>query len=237
MNNFREDDHPRNPKGEFQNKPGASSASGVKIAPSIPPQYQQAHELLQQAQEIMSHAETVETPRGREVQIPEDYLKEEGFQGSSPDYYYKLENGVDTSITHSRSSSSESGVSAHVDTKNCRSFTGEDSSGRKWSGFSSDGFTAYSSRNENGETSFSMTDGDIDYVRYFGGSASAKAGPDTWLVRDSDDGGIHKRRGNNISKRPLSQEKIDALPANAFQTGYPLNDKIAEARAVLDTGE
>lgn len=45
-NNFREDDHPRNPKGEFQDKPGANNSSGVSLDSQLSPEDQQVRDVI-----------------------------------------------------------------------------------------------------------------------------------------------------------------------------------------------
>lgn len=45
MSNFSEDEHPRNPKGEFQNKPGANNASNVSLSSRMDPVSQSLAEM------------------------------------------------------------------------------------------------------------------------------------------------------------------------------------------------
>lgn len=161
------------------------------------------------------------------VHIPESTLERKGFRRSGSTFI-RHDNGFDITVTDNDLSQFvriEASSELHRATRMIRR------DGSTADTFKSISIEAFYDGHDNVVT---WDEGPVQYFFREGiGEESRLLGQHVALQRYSGHDQVFEVSFGEKKKRPVTQEEIDAMPANAFQTGYELEEKLADVMAVF----
>ena len=228
-----EDQHPRDPQGRWKNAPRTNAEALVSLSPSDAQEDERLRGLLAQAREILEHAETCDTRLGIVgISVTPEKLRELEFHREGNQYRRRID-GVEAPISCGSLYLLASYVNVVVSDASIDISHTLRSDGSQQVGVTTDGSEAWSFRSPHEvNTRIKFREGSVEYDRYWNGNEYSYINSrDITLRRDLSR--VYRSSLHGGDETIVTQEEIDAMEPNAFQTGYDVESKVSEVQSVL----